>query len=128
MFRGKNIGLDKWLNYGEWCCGFFAGTNPVNDSKSYIICRGIEREVATNTVGQFTGLKDRNGVEIYEGDIIEYQVMFYGKERTKKMIVEWKEDCETDLLCEPTFSGYLWSGYDYEIIGNIYDNPELLNK
>lgn len=68
---------------------------------------------------QYTGKKDINGVEIYEGDILqsehffEYQVVFKG-------------DC---WRCEPLKNNHLknrFIGNDLEIIGNIYENPELL--
>lgn len=75
------------------------------------------------TVGQFTGLFDKNGKEIYEGDIIEgFDIIievWYSEDRAC-FIAEMKEpqNCMVGIL----------SGYDtgrMEIIGNIYDNPDL---
>lgn len=78
---------------------------------------------------QYTGFLDKNGKEIYEGDIVSYnetQTM-----KAHKQIVEWKsERANADCDCWGVeYSGFsLTSVKDCEIIGNIYENPELLNK
>lgn len=89
---------------------------------------------------QFTGLKDRKGVEIYEGDILGTKgerslpngarvVGTYCFENGTRDVVEWDRDCwrvGTKDLAE-----WLWSAERYsngEVIGNIYENPELLEN
>ena len=71
---------------------------------------------------QFTGLKDKNGKEIYEGDILENPA--YGKGK-----VEWSErrwECYAEK--DEYNRGEILTRHDIEIIGNIYENPELLNN
>ena len=68
---------------------------------------------------QYTGLKDKNGKEIFDGDIVDIN-------GCKNRVVEWDEDwCGFYLSRELNPVGYFLSE-EYEIIGNIYENPELL--
>jgi hypothetical protein len=95
--------LDRWhkMHYGIGMVkqdGHWGGPPSVN--------------FTIDPIMQFTGLKDKNGKEIYEGDIIT--------ERKYQAVVEWDEK-SLQFNCH----GML-DGKNYEVIGNIYENPELL--
>ena len=81
-------------------------------------------------VMQYTGLKDKNGKEIYEGDIIKIAAGYYGDSyyKTSLAIVKWEDDRfyphNPDNKYGITWQENYWDGC--EVIGNIYENPELL--
>ena len=135
LFRGKRV--DK----GEWIVGFFAQSGE----RAYILIDNDfavgyvkMKEVAPETVEQYTGLTDKNGKRIFEGDIVELYDRNYD---TKwRAIVEFgnpngnyswgwqlnpigKVDINTEILCWVEMEE---SGAYCEVIGNIHDNPELL--
>lgn len=108
LFRGKCKHSSKWIY------GYFVGEN-------YIIPKGEGYWVSVEpeTVGQYTGLADKNGNKIFEGDICH----FYGGEYYSGY---W----ETNYTCKIEICAnclcYLENAEYIEIIGNIYDNPELI--
>lgn len=86
------------------------------------------RELENVILMQFTGLQDKNGVDIYEGDILIYQHMFVDKKSVSEVIwnekysgfASYVEDDERRYILEKELKN------QFEVIGNIYENPELL--
>lgn len=89
--------------------------------------------VDPKTVGQYTGLKDKNGTEIYDGDIYKrydsiYVVIFYGFGFKCKQVYDSWLDKNVYNRNEISLLSEVDSGYCYEVIGNIYENPDLLES
>lgn len=133
-FRGKHPHIAEWcfgnlVDYGDGRMeihGF--GVFPDGDNDWH------EIEVAPDTVGQFTGMKDSNGTEIYEGDIINWLVGRNGQGFVEEGHVEWRqiEGCYIVINRFSTKDNrenilpLIRCTRDIKVIGNIYDNPELL--
>ncbi len=85
--------------------------------------------VSPGTVGRSTGVTDINGREVYEGDIVRYRwtdERYKKNPRYKTDVVEWDE-CIAGWGLRETFKPY-FSGNRLEVIGNIHDNPELVER
>ena len=89
-------------------------------------------EVIPETVGQYTGLTDKNGTRIFEGDIVRYENYepFYDRSYLTKDKVVFADGEFTPIPkqynCEDDYYSYEFR--NFEVIGNIYDNPELLKN
>lgn len=133
VFRGKQ------KDYGEW---FIGDLMRSYDSKYWIVTHDTEgnygSEIVSETVGQFTGLLDKNGKRIFEGDVLRIAKTTDGMgcyytpplEYPVNAVVKW-DFCAWmwETLCED--KRYIsfpnaWCHYECEVIGNIHDNPELL--
>ena len=78
-------------------------------------------EVAPSTVCQYTGLTDKNGKKIFDGDVVRRETDYYGKHKVYDEPVVWEDDIEKGFLGEPYTSGYCIHGGNWEVIGSIHD-------
>ena len=124
-FRGKSIDGKEWL-YGDLVSSAdkkrFAIL--VNNKESYDEC-----EVDPETIGQFTGLYDCNGNKIYEGDILKWEKdgLMYVVKFWDGMFYASVKECNDGIF--GGFPLHALTKHDdrkCEIVGNIYDNPELM--
>jgi uncharacterized phage protein (TIGR01671 family) len=84
------------------------------------------------TIGQYTGLKDKSGKEIYEGDIIgchnpNIKHLIFFNEKQGRFMAALDGDIENDYYGVCGLDDSRWNATK-EVIGNIHDNPELINK
>ena len=139
LFRGKR------LQGGEWVEGYFFKSD-INkkeresgkatliftpDCDTFIMVPECHNSfmVVSDTVGQYTGLKDKNGKRIFEGDVAKVlqgkdkDIAYVGFENGAFMLYP-----KTGNIYERTLWEYWYNDWDVEVIGNITDNPELLEK
>lgn len=126
LFRGKTI-------RGDWVRGLLAS----KDNKWYIgnkVGRPFAFEIRPETICQCTGLKDKKGKLIWENDIVDGHIKRGAAFRS--CVVLWNEckarfdiravDCNFPMTLDECVDDISVGGLDYEVLGNKFDNPELL--
>jgi uncharacterized phage protein (TIGR01671 family) len=134
LFRAKRKDFGEWVFGGLAYCeknGAYFITKMGKDHISYI---GYSQEVDPDTICQCTGLKDKNGNLILENDIVNGSIKrgaaFY------RCFVLWNEckarfdvraqGCNFPMTLDECTDDISMSGFEYEVVGNVFDNPELL--
>ena len=124
LFRAKR------KNNGEWIFGNLIQT----DDRVYIIQNYVRQHLIKNyevdqfTVCQYTGLKDKNGRLIFENDILSGHIdVEFPEDETRKRVV-WHENgwCTNEPGCDDYEELDDFDSENFEVIGNMIDNPELL--
>ena len=128
LFRGKGINKGKWIegflfpqNIDSGYCPLCICSSPIS-ANDYSEILGDWSIVSEDTIGQYTGLTDKNGKKIFEGDIVES--ILYGdmyirgvvKYMDARYMIVFKDRYYLDMFAEAKYS----------ILGNVHDNPELL--
>jgi uncharacterized phage protein (TIGR01671 family) len=123
-FRGKIISELVVLN-GKWCIGFLSKKG----FEMFITTEGVNAivfKIDPETVGEFTGLHDKNGKGIYEGDRMQIQQGYYKALRNRDIELEVVFNHGSFVLKNDKFETPIDT--TGEVIGNIYENPELLKE
>lgn len=124
LFRGKR------LDNGEWVEGQLLEATPSGKTAHLIsVNHFIHALIDPKTIGQYTGLTDRNGKRIFEGDIVEGSDFNsedgYGE-------IMWDEQTARFAIIGNTNNLFIdfdfYFGNEIEVVGNIHDNPELLES
>lgn len=137
VFRGKRVDNGEWIvsttvsrfdKYLYMCKSSKCEvTYDLYNITAIISKKPFFVEVIPETVGQYTGLTDKNGTKIFEGDIVEHTVSFNGSIRTG--YIEYIERYGAFFIRGSGYSdNQMYAFCNFKVIGNIHDNPELLEE
>lgn len=118
VFRGKRIDTKQWKE------GYLLGLQDKISGKDlfFVVDEvGEYHRIDPETVGEFTGMTDKDGTKIFEGDICH----FYGGEY---YLGFWEQDLVREVKIDFDSIAFLENSEYIEIIGNMHDNPELLEE
>lgn len=128
FFRGKRIDNGEWV-VGSLSTEYYKECGCVMVSPNSDECFRVDPE----TVGQYTGLKGKNGkngVKIFEGDVVKYsEIDIDGSDLVGLGVISWNQKTACFSISNGVYHGDFCQMLieEIEVIGNIYDNPELLN-
>lgn len=135
LFRGKRTDTGEWVE-GYFCKNRIADTCYIAQSEGGDCCNEYFRdyEVIPETVGQYTGLTDRNGTKIFEGDILNMHggcdAMDISEYDIRCKVVYGRKGYGAEIGFSGAYNGGMQIPLMLEgaltVIGNIHDNPELL--
>ena len=119
LFRGKRV------NTGEWVEGSLIGNDvivgKIVEFEEDYFCTEFWYKVDPETVGQFTGMTDKKGKKLFEGDVYSM-----GEKNILYVVIFDKSQFIGKQVGNRSLAGLEYWKSDIEIIGNIHDNPELL--
>lgn len=129
LFRAKRIDNGEWV-YGAYQPPVEWGGRKWGVSISSVTEYGWLEDILVipETVGQFTGLTDKNGKKIFEGDVVLYP--WNDQDKPERFTIKFKDGQFVASPVKETedYWDFMVGGYskEMEIIGNVHDNPELL--
>lgn len=123
-FRAKAINDDFFK--GEWVYGYYTKELWSGNLLDVITDGANDIPIQVETLGQFTGLCDKNVKEIYEYDIVRV----YAKYGAFNIVVKWSNESMAFMACyvDGNQSPFSWFTnllvYELEVVGNVFDNPD----